>query len=79
MIQRCENPKHPQFKDWGGRGISICERWYDFANFIADMGEKPKDLSLDRIDNDGNYQPDNCRWATRLEQVRNRRKKELLL
>ena len=73
MKTRCLNPNHPRFKNWGGRGIKVCERWMDFTNFLADMGEKPEGLTLDRINNDGNYEPGNCRWATRKQQVQNRR------
>jgi hypothetical protein len=74
MIQRCTNPNHKQFADYGGRGVTICERWrWSFENFLADMGLKPLGLLLDRIDNDGNYTPSNCRWTTRLESNRNKR------
>lgn len=74
MIQRCTNQRGPGWKYYGGRGIKVCDRWLSsFENFLADMGEKPEGLSLDRINNDGNYEPSNCRWATRSEQQKNRR------
>jgi len=73
MLARCTNPKRRDFKNYGGRGISVCERWRSFENFLADMGEKPPKLSLDRVDNDANYGPDNCRWATASEQRLNQR------
>ena len=75
MKQRCTNPKHNAFPNYGGRGITVCDRWMDFCNFVQDMGERPSpDHSLDRKDNDKGYSPDNCRWTTRSEQALNRRK-----
>jgi hypothetical protein len=73
MVARCTNPKHRAYKSYGGRGITVCARWRSFTNFLADMGEKPEGLSLDRIDYNGNYEPDNCRWATDKQQARNKR------
>jgi len=75
MIQRCENPNHPQFKHWGGRGIKVCQRWREsFEAFYEDVGDIPKNKSLDRYpNNDGNYEPNNFRWATKKEQVVNSR------
>jgi hypothetical protein len=73
MIARCQNPLHPIYDNYGGRGITVCERWKTFVNFFADMGERPDSKSLDRIDNEKGYFPDNCRWATKQEQDLNRR------
>ena len=73
MLYRCENQSMRQWRDYGGRGISVCDRWQTFENFVSDMGEKPNGYTLDRINNEGNYEPNNCRWVTRSEQQRNQR------
>lgn len=79
MKQRCSNEKTSNYKDYGGRGITVCQRWLDsFDTFCLDMGEKPPNTSLDRIDVHGNYEPSNCRWATQLEQQNNRRSNRLI-
>ena len=82
MLTRCTNPKSKSYSAYGGRGITVCPRWSGpegFTNFRADMGERPEGCTLDRINNDAGYSPENCQWATREHQTRNRRKYTLII
>jgi hypothetical protein len=79
MRRRCNNPGHPAYSWYGARGIKVCYEWdKDFTAFVRDMGEKPYGCSLDRINNEGHYEPGNCRWATRIQQATNRRSSRFL-
>lgn len=78
MINRCKYKSVNSYPSYGGRGITVCDRWHSFDNFYADMGTRPEGTTLDRIDSDGHYTPDNCRWATTKEQGRNKRNSILL-
>lgn len=74
MLGRCDDPRNASYARYGGRGVTVCERWRDFKNFLEDMGERPgKDYQLDRVDNDGPYEPSNCRWLTYAENYARRK------
>lgn len=78
MRDRCKNPNNPSFHNYGGRGISVCERWESFENFVADMGDRPEGFEIDREDNNGNYEPGNCHWISKQRNLNNKRSSRIL-
>ena len=79
MISRCQRPNHKDYHNYGARGITVCDRWMDFSNFLSDMGEKPfKSATVERINNDLGYSPNNCKWASRVDQANNRRQNTIV-
>ena len=79
MRARCNNPSNADYRNYGARGIAVCERWGDFANFVSDMGERPSGCTIDRINVSKGYEPGNCRWATSIEQARNKRNNRMIV
>jgi len=80
MKNRCLNKNYPKYNHYGGKGVVVCERWLNsFEDFLNDMGERPVGMTLDRINNDGNYEPDNCRWATNIQQLNNTSKNKYIM
>jgi hypothetical protein len=78
MLKRCYNKSYHAYHRYGGRGIEVCARWHSVENFVADMGERPEGMSLERVNNDGHYEPENCRWATTRDQCINKKTTRLL-
>lgn len=78
ILSRCLNPNRKKWASYGGRGIKVCKRWLVFENFLADMGESPEGLTIERINNDGDYEPGNCRWATNFEQSHNKQNNRII-
>ena len=78
MLDRCTNQNNARYKDYGGRGVIVCSRWFNFVNFHEDMGERPKDKTLDRKDNNGNYCKGNCKWSSLIEQGNNKRNNHII-
>lgn len=78
MMARCYQGSHQKYHRYGGRGISVCERWHTYSNFLEDMGSRPEGMTLNRVDNDGDYEPSNCEWSTLKDQNRNRQKHRMV-